>query len=122
MFASGLSIICIDLSITNSRKLLGIIVCVPCGKTGSIALMFLMELFTSENYLAMLGNLIMPELDLFGSCLLWFMQDGGPPHYGFQVCQWLDEHFPCGLGVGIHGMGSLIFRFKLIGCCFIRAT
>lgn len=49
---------------------------------------------TSEIYLTMLRDSLIPDLDQFGSRPQWFMQDGAPPHYGLQVRRWLDEIFP----------------------------
>ena len=49
---------------------------------------------TAENYLTMLGNELMPELDGIGGRPAYFMQDGAPPHYAHFVRQWLDIQFP----------------------------
>ena len=47
-----------------------------------------------EKYLLMLGDWLMPTLDLIGEHPTWFMQDGAPPHYATAVRHWLDETFP----------------------------
>ena len=49
---------------------------------------------TSETYLTMLRDFLIPDLNKFGSRPQWFMQDGAPPHYDLQVHRWLDKIFP----------------------------
>ncbi|KAJ8873731.1 hypothetical protein PR048_024565 [Dryococelus australis] len=71
---------------------------VVCGKTKYSALTFFEVTVNSENYLVMLGNLLMPDLHIIDSQRQWFMQDGAPPHYGTQVRHWLDENLPQWIG------------------------
>jgi transposase len=52
---------------------------------------------TSEKYLDMLQNVIVPEIQNlaapnFGN--IWYQQDGAPPHYGHAVREYLDRTFP----------------------------
>jgi hypothetical protein len=47
-----------------------------------------------DNYLKMVGDEMVTELDLIGEQPKWFMQDGAHPHYETAVCHWLDDMFP----------------------------
>jgi hypothetical protein len=42
----------------------------------------------------MLGDEMVPELELIGEQPKLFMQDGAPPHYATAVRHWLDDMFP----------------------------
>lgn len=55
-----------------------------------------------ETYLEMLGDYLLPELDILGidPGHIWFQQDGAPPHFALMVRHWLDEHFPTWIGRG----------------------
>lgn len=45
-------------------------------------------------YLTMLGDQLMPELDLLDEWSGWFMQDGAPPHNAISVWHWLYDNLP----------------------------
>lgn len=55
---------------------------------------------TGETYLEMLGNYLIPELNILGinPDEIWFQQDGAPPHFSKFVRHWLDENFPRWIG------------------------
>jgi hypothetical protein len=59
-----------------------------------IGAFFFHETVTGENYLNMLGDQMIPQLDELGGQPDWFMQDGPPPpHYALPVRGWLDATF-----------------------------
>lgn len=77
MFATELTVIRIGLLTAGNWCSHYGVVCSPCGKTGALD-----ETLTSDNYLVMLNNSLMLELDLIGSYPQGFVQDGAPFHYG----------------------------------------
>jgi hypothetical protein len=54
---------------------------------------------TSDNYLQMLQNNIIPELEAHPNFerMIW-QQDGAPPHYGQHVREYLDDTFAQWIG------------------------
>jgi transposase len=49
---------------------------------------------TGDTYLAMLGDQLIPSIDLLQEERpAWFQQDGAPPHFALQVRNWLDANF-----------------------------
>ncbi len=46
------------------------------------------------NFLTNNFNELLDEIPLNIRNLLWFQQDGAPPHYGRNVRQWLNEMYP----------------------------
>ena len=67
-----------------------------CGlwKTHVLGPFFFAENVNSDNYLNMLKNQLMPQLDALGEGLPdYFQQDGAPAHYATVVREWLSENF-----------------------------
>ena len=59
---------------------------------------------TAQIYLNVLTECVLPQLEQYQPQFI-FQQDGTPPHWGLQVCQFLNETFPDSLG-GLDVMGS----------------
>lgn len=56
---------------------------------------FLRENLTAVRYLHLLRERIVPALNrLFLADVIWYQQDGAPPHYGIAVREYLNEVFP----------------------------
>ena len=50
---------------------------------------------TGDKYLKILKNQILPQLQQLPNLHdFYFQQDGAPPHYFKEVCEYLDETFP----------------------------
>ena len=69
-----------------------------CGiwNTNIIGPFFLHQIMTSEIYLELLETRIFPAIQQIAGqqALPWFQQDGAPPHFGTDVRNWLNNHFP----------------------------